>query len=53
MAEPSKSNKRLLQGIAGPEIQVIGRFIQDQDIDAHGDQARQGCPAAFAARRAC
>src|SRR5262249_20242840 len=34
---------------AGPQVKVVGRLIEDQDVDAFRDQFSQRRPAAFAA----
>ena len=41
--------KGLLQSVAGPQIEVVGRFVQDQDVDALGHESSQGGSAAIAA----
>ncbi|MCU0875486.1 MAG: hypothetical protein MUE50_24405, partial [Pirellulaceae bacterium] len=40
---------RSFQGFARPQVQVIGRFVQDQKVGIEGRHAGQGDPVAFAA----
>jgi hypothetical protein len=40
---------RFLQRIAGPDIQMVGRFVEHQDIRPFDHEARQRRPAALSA----
>ena len=42
-----------LQGVAGPEIQVVGGLVEDEEIGVGGGQPGQGRPATLAAAEAC
>ncbi len=41
--------QRSLQGIAGPEVEVVGRLIEDEEIGVLGGEPGQGSAAPFAA----
>src|SRR5262245_23136031 len=45
-----KLQERLLQRVAGPQVEVIGRLVEHQHVDTQRYQPRQGRPAALATR---
>src|SRR6185369_6199394 len=40
------------ESAAGPEVEVIGRFVEDQEIGVEGGEAGEGGAGAFAAAEA-